>query len=175
MQLARTEVEEPWIEVARRATLGMSPDAWSPARREQFLLRSDVPQPLSVDGRVWPVATGADGVNVAISILLRDLRADGRDMWLPRALRIEADATLLGYDVADEVMTSGLSNCGYSDEEKKLLRPIWAQQLNRFHLFDRSEGALQFKGITEARVPEHAPFFVFGIYLLSAGNEPEPG
>ena len=87
-------------------------------------------------------------------------------MWLPRAFKIEGETERLGYDVADEVMTSGLSNCGYSNKEREVVRPRWASRLNRFHLFDDDDAALQFKVLSDARVPEHAPFFVFGIYRL---------
>jgi hypothetical protein len=112
------------------------------------------------------MATGTDGVKVAVSIVLRDVSNDGKSAWLPRALRVDESAELLGYDIADDVMTSGLSNCSYGDLDKSVLRSTWGPRLNRFHLFDRSDVALRFKRVTEARVPEHAPFFVFGLYRL---------
>jgi len=82
-------------------------------------------------------------------------------------LLLDEDAELLGYDVADDVMTSGLTNCGYSKEESGEIGQRWASQLNRHHLFDDVNLALQFKDITDARVHEHAPFFVFGLFRLS--------
>jgi hypothetical protein len=168
LRLDSPDGEEPCIEIVRRVPIGILSDAWTAERRERYLLRLDVPQPLSVDVGVWPAAAGSEGVKVAVSILLRGVAGDGQGVWLPRALRVDEEAELLGYDVADEVMTSGLSNCSYSDEDKGRLRPLWGSRLNRFHLFDRADLSSQFKGITEARVPEHAPFFVFGVYRLSS-------
>jgi len=166
LRLDSPEGDEPCIEIVRRVSIGGRPDAWTAERRERYLLRLDVPQPLSVDVRVWAAAAQSEGDTIVVSVLLRGVAKDGQGIWLPRALHVDDEVELLGYDVADDVMTSGLSNCGYSDEEKERLRPVWAPQLNRFHLFDRANLALQFKGITEARVPEHAPFFVFGLYRL---------
>jgi len=121
---------------------------------------------LSVDSRVWPKAIKPEGVRLAFSIYLRDVAEENRGTWLPRARRIEGESKLLGYDVADQVMTSGLSNCGYTDEEKRRLRPTWGGLLNEHHLFDQVDLASEFRRITAERVQEHAPFFVFGIYML---------
>jgi hypothetical protein len=168
LRLNILEGDEPCIEIGRRVCVGTDTVAWSPSRREQFLLRPDVQQPLSIDHLVWPaVGASEGGALVAFSILLRDVRDAYVRIWRPRVLHVEDNVKLLGYDVADEVMTSGLSNCGYSDEEKRRLRPTWGPYVNQFHLFDDAEVASQFKLTTEFRVPEHAPFFVFGIYLFS--------
>jgi hypothetical protein len=73
---------------------------------------------------------------------------------------------LLGYDVADYGLLGGLTNCGYVLEEAASLAPVWAPFLNEWHLFDNPEHATAFAAVTETRVPEHAPFFVYGIYQL---------
>jgi hypothetical protein len=72
---------------------------------------------------------------------------------------------LLGYDVADGAI-SGLSNCGYSDDEAQAGRARWAPLLNENHLFARVEDAFDFAAYSDARVPEHAPFFVFGLWRI---------
>jgi hypothetical protein len=77
--------------------------------------------------------------------------------------------TLLGYDVSDHSLLSGLTNCGYTDEEKPELQKQWGLCLNRYHLFDDVQIAVEFKEITDQRVPEHAPFFVYGLYLIRKG------
>jgi hypothetical protein len=74
---------------------------------------------------------------------------------------------LLGFDVSDGGLLSGLSNCGYTPDEIHMLRPQWQPRLNARHLFDAVEDAFEFRQLTDARVPEHAPFFVFGLYLIS--------
>src|ERR1700733_6448871 len=72
----------------------------------------------------------------------------------------------LGFDVADGGFISGLSNCGY-DEERDGLAAEWARHLNRYHLFDDLQRAFKFRGLTNVRVPEHAPFFVIGLWLIA--------
>ena len=73
---------------------------------------------------------------------------------------------LLGYDVADYYLMSGLANCGYTPEEAASLAPAWAPRLNEWHLFGNPADAMAFAVVTAERVPEHAPFFAYGIYQL---------
>jgi hypothetical protein len=79
----------------------------------------------------------------------------------------EQSREFLGYDVSDNGLLSGLSNCGYSPGEARSLRSRWGKRLNRYHLFDEQEAALTFRSVTEKRVPEHVPFFVYGLWLVS--------
>jgi hypothetical protein len=72
----------------------------------------------------------------------------------------------LGFDITDSGI-SGLSNCGYDDAERDGLATEWAHQLNRYHLFDSLEHAFEFRTMTNVRVPEHAPFFVIGLWLIA--------
>jgi hypothetical protein len=72
---------------------------------------------------------------------------------------------LLGYDVSDEVLLSGLMNCGYTAEDGDL-KGQWVDKLNRYHLFDNVDDALDYARYTDGRVKEHAPFFAYGIYVI---------
>src|SRR5262249_21203959 len=72
----------------------------------------------------------------------------------------------LGLDVADMWLLSGLSNCGYREEEASLLRARFGPHLNRHHLFDEVEPAAQFARLRAAQVPGHAPFFVYRIWSI---------
>ena len=72
----------------------------------------------------------------------------------------------LGFDITDPG-TSGLSNCGYDSAERDILAAEWARHLNRYHLFDSLERAFEFRTLTNARVPEHAPFFVTGLWSIT--------
>jgi hypothetical protein len=72
----------------------------------------------------------------------------------------------LGFDITDPGI-SGLSNCGYDHAERDGLAAEWARHLNRHHLFDSLERAFEFRILTNARVPEHAPFFVIGLWLIA--------
>ncbi len=87
----------------------------------------------------------------------------------PEAL--SPDWPILGYDIADGSRLSGLSNCGYVDDEADSFRAQWEVHLNRFHLFDDLERAAQFALVTNARVEEHAPFFVYSLRVVSGQVE----
>jgi len=76
------------------------------------------------------------------------------------------DWRLLGLDVADGSLVSGLANCGYSEVELRELRPQWKTRLNAGHLLNDVVDAFRFRDLANKRVPEHAPFFVYGLYLV---------
>lgn len=82
---------------------------------------------------------------------------------MPSALGAEWD--LLGFDVADAYLTSGLANCGYSAPDRERLRLEWGGRLNERHLFAEYDDAAEFAAVTARRVPEHAPFFVFALRI----------
>ncbi len=66
-------------------------------------------------------------------------------------------------------MLSGLSNCGF-EGEREALREDWGPHLNDYHLFEDAESALAFRPVANRIVPEHAPFFVYGLWLIRAVN-----
>jgi hypothetical protein len=80
--------------------------------------------------------------------------------------RRDPDWRFLGFDVTDGGFLSGLSNCGYTAEERPRLVQQWTSFLNRHHLFDELEKAFEFRQVSNARVKEHAPFFVIGLWLI---------
>jgi hypothetical protein len=79
----------------------------------------------------------------------------------------DASWTFFGYDVAEAGFFSGLSNCGYRPEEAIEIRERFAADLNDFHLFAVQGVAEEFRSATDHRVPEHAPFYVVGLYAVS--------
>lgn len=167
---------------------------WTPARRAQYLLRPDVKSPLSTDVWVWASVLYPDHSRelsfdkrllsqhaqaasaptpwlVALTLLVEPgqtaKKATGWEAFTPpEPERPLTDWALLGYDVADGALLSGLSNCGYAPRDLEPLRQRFGQHLNRFHLFDAIGQALAFKDETNKRVPEHAPFFVYGLYRV---------
>lgn len=72
----------------------------------------------------------------------------------------------LGFDVADSGFWSGLSNCGFSEAERTELRPKWQDKINDFGLLKSEQDALEFRELSDARGPEHAPFWVFRLSRL---------
>lgn len=85
----------------------------------------------------------------------------------PQPQTIPEGSTCLGFDVADAGFWSGLSNCGYSEEVRAELRPKWQGRINDFGLLKSEQDALEFRDLTDARVPEHAPFWVYRLSRLS--------
>ena len=94
----------------------------------------------------------------------------GEDRGTPQSLDPAGSASerydLVGYDVADYYLLGGLTNCGYTLEEAASLAPVWAPLLNEWHLFSNPDDATAYAAVTEQRVPEHAPFYGYGIYQL---------
>jgi hypothetical protein len=168
----------------------VSDPSWTVDRRTRYLLRRDVPSVRSVDTLVWerppelprpPVpeglwpdlsdlfaAAGAldrTGV-VAVRITAFPEEEEEEDEPTPEITPAVERHDLLGYDIADYWQLSGLTNCGYSPEEAASLAPVWAPLLNQWHLFDNPDDAEAYAEVTDKRVPEHAPFYAYGIYQL---------
>ncbi len=101
----------------------------------------------------------------------RLLGFDVREMWFT----LDPAWKLLGFDVSDGSLLSGLSNCGYAAEESKSLRAQWRGHLNQHHLFEEPASASGFCRLTDARVPEHAPFCVYGLYVVKKSPKQRRG
>ena len=84
------------------------------------------------------------------------------------ALRDPAWA-LLGYDVSDQWLLSGLSNLSWgngSPGEVQAISEKYLPSLNEYHLFTSVESAAKFIPLAEEEARAHAPFFVFGLWLI---------
>jgi hypothetical protein len=164
---------------------------WTPERRRQYLLRTDIRRPLSVDEVVWlrPDSSVRWGVGVTIETpkyaSLAGARAAIRPAEVVIAITqwqgmgeppvwVDAPAdpteidpawTRLGWDVCDGFFPSGLSNCGLGDEEREQLSEH-ARHLNEHGLFVDLPAAFAFRDFTNRRVSEHAPFVVLGLYTV---------
>ncbi len=76
---------------------------------------------------------------------------------------------LLGYDVADGYLLSGLTNLSWdpvSTDEVQAIGQKYIPYLNEYHLFTSVEPATEFLPLAEEGAREHAPFFVFGLWLI---------
>jgi len=91
------------------------------------------------------------------SLIQSDLPVAPEDTW-----------TRIGIDVSDISLLSGLMNCGFDPmmENVDYLRSKWSPYLNKYHLFSDYHAALEFKEFSNERVKEHAPFYLFGIWLI---------
>jgi hypothetical protein len=81
---------------------------------------------------------------------------------------------LVGYDISDGSLLSGLSDCGYYPEELRRLAPRWGRFLNSHHLFRTLSPAFAYKRLTDARVREHAPFQVYGLWIVGVVSPADP-
>lgn len=111
-------------------------------------------------------------MRIAISVFMSD--EQDASYWRGADFELmtpEFSGRLLGYDVSDRFLLSGLSNCAYHEDELAALKPVWSPHLNEHHLFTDVDKAHEFKVLTSDRVKEHAPFFVFGLYALDSHAE----
>ena len=79
------------------------------------------------------------------------------------------DWILLGFDVGTGGLLSGLMNCGFGGDREKLSEE-WGPHLNDHHLFKELEIALAFRPVANNVIPEHKPFFVYGLWLIRKAN-----
>ncbi len=84
---------------------------------------------------------------------------------LPIAVLVSRGWICLGYDVADWWLLSGLSNCGYTVDEKKNLSNQFTGDINEYGLFVSGNAAQAFRADCNLRIPEHAPFAIYGIWI----------
>ena len=108
-------------------------------------------------------------IGMVIDLSDAEVTAFAKDMLDPtEPASPEESWRFLGYDVSDGALLSGLSNCGFVEglDDVVLLRSTLGPRLNEYGLFDLLEHAIKFRDFSNIRVPEHAPFFVYGIWLI---------
>jgi hypothetical protein len=77
---------------------------------------------------------------------------------------------LSGFDVGDDGLSSALLGLSHDvKQEYKAKRDAFAALLNNKHLFNSKSDAFKFCQFENSRVPEHAPFLIYGIWLLDQG------
>jgi hypothetical protein len=113
-----------------------------------------------------PGAAEAAVIALGVIALSRDHEEElARQRGIDLDLVPEPTWQFLGYDV-DDGGVSGLSNCAYAPEELPVLRASWAPHLNEHGLLGRLDDAIRFRALADLRVPEHAPFLVWGLWLV---------
>ncbi|HEY7417168.1 MAG TPA: hypothetical protein VH593_18420 [Ktedonobacteraceae bacterium] len=112
---------------------------------------------------------------IAVALQTDRWTSEEREEWIKgrgadriRPLVRDGSWELLGYDVADQFLLSGLTNCGFDKmtEALEAIRQKYVPTLNQYHLFDEIEQAAEYKTFSDERVEEHAPFSVFGIWCI---------
>ncbi|MGP5495223.1 hypothetical protein ACTXMK_14225 [Psychrobacter celer] len=170
--------------------LTIDPD-WTIKRRQDYLINKHVIIPKSVDANVWEEVhnidkmTGEDIVynlpkwknkDLLIENTLYDISQ--KDNVLSTFILFSEEVAFdeypkinslnnlffLGYDVADEGATSGLSNCSYTPSELDFCVEKFGFNLNKHGLFENLDIANEFTEYTNTREPQHAPFYIYGIY-----------
>jgi hypothetical protein len=111
------------------------------------------------------------GVSIAVVLVTKE-PARLNDYWegvlypysqlSPR--EVPTEWLFLGYDVADQYQLSGLANCRYEASEISGFAVTWAARLNEHGLFQTLDDAMSFRDLTDQRVREHAPFYVYGLF-----------
>lgn len=71
---------------------------------------------------------------------------------------------LLGYDVADYELYSGLFNGVMSADEATQLQHDWKNHLNEYHLFIEPQKAFEYIAVANLRYPSHTPYYVYALY-----------
>jgi hypothetical protein len=176
--------------------------SWDRERRARYLLRPDIVRPLSIDPMVWPNPAPAsekrpfpwEGVDevrrwasahcgppdewalLGLGMVAHDthIREELARGGVLEEIVVPSDWRLLGYDVADGGSISGLCNCGYEEGELAPLRAVWSSRLNEHGLLSELADALSFRTSTDARVPEHAPFRVCGLWRIASSASTGP-
>jgi len=149
-------------------------------RRSRYVLRRDTKEIYSVDKYVWPVLqefhdvpsffafkTSAGLIPVCVCVAPSE---SGIVKWVSDYGAFPQDSAfdLMGFDVADAALISGLLDCEYSDMELDQLSVTWKSKLNEYHLIDGEAEAVAFRHLCNGRVPEHAPFLVYQLWSKRA-------
>lgn len=176
------------------------PVPWETERRDAYLLRPELVNPRSVDRVVWrsvfdlhpelePGYTGPQPYWWDDLRRMEEAAVRASEPWVavaatasadfvpagwkePQPPSLDADWRRLGLDVVDGGGTSGLMNMGFlSDlDDVSALRERWGTHLNEHHLFEEPEPAERFRAFSDKRVPEHAPFFVAGLWVRRSSS-----
>lgn len=113
-----------------------------------------------------------DGVSIGVQLIYQE-RKEADPFIGVEASPVPSSADVLGFDVATRTPISGLCNCGYNQTEVRQLRAEWGHRLNVHGLLQTIDDAGRFKEMTNDRVPEHAPFYVYKLFRVHIAVENE--
>lgn len=93
-----------------------------------------------------------------------DLESENRGLESISPDAVDDEWELLGYDVADYDLISGLCNGVVDSDEMAKLRHDWKHHLNEHHLFTEPQRAYQYIRVANTRYPSHTPYYVYALY-----------
>jgi len=132
----------------------------APNGLDVFQLRKDMPQSLWAPGDYQIVGIGMQH-DIAEGFREKNFIMRPTVVKIPLVVKC-----LLGFDVCDRWLLSGLMNCGFEAADQKRLREAYAGSLNAYGLFDQVETAAAFAVEINQFVPEHAPFVPASLFTL---------
>jgi hypothetical protein len=156
--------------VPRQALAG----EWDGERRRTFLLRPDSEVPLSVDPMIWPslMVDGSADYESSLAPRAEGARSAVRGREAEIVAVTEGDEplpgddwVLLGWDVANSRLVSGIANCEKDAEEWRPLRRRWVGELNDQGLFSDYGAADECRAEVNRLLGEYAPFSVYGLWV----------
>lgn len=178
--------------VAGYSIRSLAPDPDWDGRRENFLIRPEVLLPKSVDFNAWeevvhdevdtaagklPLPCWNDRESMRAAFLRTKYKYESIEITIGIHLNQDEESSasrdyrldttnlfFLGYDVADDGLTSALSNCEYSALDIISARDAFAFSINDHGLIENMESASIFRDYSFVRVPEHAPFFIYSLW-----------
>jgi hypothetical protein len=111
---------------------------------------------------------------IALTLLSATTDREEQQYWNVRTEGVTPAACdpswrFLGYDVSDRYLLSGLTNLSWGNGSKEEVQDMYEKyspSLNEYHLFTSVEPAAAFIPLAEEGARAHAPFFVFGIWLI---------
>lgn len=112
-----------------------------------FSIRSNTPLPKKEDGVLVALSTS--------QIRASALRAKH---FINEQSHNLIGLDLVGFDVCDDYLISGLSNFGLTEHERSSLQKKFGGSLNQFGLFKNIEDAEEFSLVMNKIAKEHAPF-----------------
>ncbi len=86
--------------------------------------------------------------------------------------QVDSTWQLLGYDVADYELFTGLFEGEIDPNEAQNLRTEWANYLNEYHLFIEPQKAFEYINVANKRYPSHMPYGVYALYLVENHSAP---
>jgi hypothetical protein len=152
-----------WNTVFSEARKPSIPDSYRPRRawRNLALLQNHLQETW---GNLWKPCCLVAIAEVISNEVDTDEEYEGPEPISPKA--VDSQWQLLGYDVADYELYTGLFNGVITPDEAAKLRHDWEPYLNENHLFSEPEKAFDYITVANRRYPSHIPYCTYALYRI---------